>query len=73
MYVLADGVSSCNKEEVAIALDRLRGEGVVVTTSSESWVYECMGDAGIEGVPGSCEGGEGDGEGLEGGAWGVVE
>lgn len=47
VYVLADGVSSCNREEVGVALDRLRGEGVVVTTS-ESWVYECMGDAGIE-------------------------
>lgn len=46
VYVLADGVSSCNKEEVGIALDRLRKEGAVVTTS-ESWIYECMGDAGI--------------------------
>ncbi|QDS75130.1 hypothetical protein FKW77_007611 [Venturia effusa] len=46
VYVLADGVSSCNKEEVAIALARLRAEGAVVTTS-ESWIYECMGDAGI--------------------------
>ena len=45
-YVLADGVSSCNKEEVRVALDRLRAEGVVVTTS-EGWLYECMGDAGI--------------------------
>ena len=46
MYVLADGVSSCNKEEVRLALDRLRAEGVIVTTS-ESWLYECMGDAAI--------------------------
>ncbi|KAL2355901.1 Isochorismatase-like protein [Cryomyces antarcticus] len=46
VYVLADGVSSCNKEEVPIALARLRAEGAVVTTS-ESWLYECMGDAGI--------------------------
>jgi hypothetical protein len=45
-YVLADGVSSCNKEEVKVALDRLRAEGVVVTTS-EGWLYECMEDAGI--------------------------
>ena len=45
-YVLADGVSSCNKEEVKVALDRLRAEGVVVTTS-EGWLYECMGDAEI--------------------------
>lgn len=47
MYVLADGVSSCNREEVGVALDRLRAEGVRVTTS-ESWLFECMGDAGIE-------------------------
>ncbi|KAJ5054422.1 uncharacterized protein L3040_000696 [Drepanopeziza brunnea f. sp. 'multigermtubi'] len=46
VYVLADGVSSCNKEEIGVALDRLRGEGAVITTS-ESWIYECMGDAGI--------------------------
>ena len=48
VYVLADGVSSCNKEEVGIALDRLRGEPNVTVTSSEGWVYEVMGDAGID-------------------------
>jgi len=47
VYVLADGVSSCNREEVPVALARLRAEGAVVTTS-ESWLYECMGDASIE-------------------------
>lgn len=46
VYVLADGVSSCNPEEVPIALARLRAEGAVIT-SSESFLYECMGDAGI--------------------------
>ncbi|EMC98877.1 hypothetical protein BAUCODRAFT_145885 [Baudoinia panamericana UAMH 10762] len=46
VYVLADGVSSCNQQEVPIALARLRAEGAVVTTS-ESFLYECMGDAGI--------------------------
>ncbi|KAF2030774.1 Isochorismatase hydrolase [Setomelanomma holmii] len=45
VYVIADGVSSCNKEEVPIALARLRHEGAVVTTS-ESFIYECVGDAG---------------------------
>lgn len=46
VYILADGVSSCNREEVGIALERLRREGAVVTTS-ESWLYEVMGDAAI--------------------------
>jgi hypothetical protein len=45
VYVIADGVSSCNKEEVPIALARLRHEGAIVTTS-ESFIYECIGDAG---------------------------
>ncbi|EME45576.1 hypothetical protein DOTSEDRAFT_71322 [Dothistroma septosporum NZE10] len=46
VYVIADGVSSCNPQEIPIALNRLRAEGAVVT-SSESFLYECMGDAGI--------------------------
>lgn len=46
VYVIADGVSSCNPEEVPVALARLRAAGAVVTTS-ESWIYECMGDAGV--------------------------
>ncbi|KAI1348280.1 Isochorismatase hydrolase [Xylaria sp. FL0043] len=46
VYVLADGVSSCNEQEVPVALARLRAEGAVVTTS-ESWLYETMGDADI--------------------------
>lgn len=46
VYVIADGVSSCNPQEIPIALARLRAEGAVVT-SSESFLYECMGDAGL--------------------------
>ncbi|KAI0455360.1 isochorismatase [Xylaria acuta] len=46
VYVLADGVSSCNEHEVPVALARLRAAGAVVTTS-ESWLYEAMGDAAI--------------------------
>lgn len=45
VYVLADGVSSCNRAEVVVALDRLRAEPGVVVTTSESWMYECLGDA----------------------------
>ncbi|KAK5118371.1 hypothetical protein LTR62_002885 [Meristemomyces frigidus] len=46
VYVIADAVSSCNRQEVPVALARLAKEGAVVT-SSESFLYECMGDAGI--------------------------
>jgi hypothetical protein len=46
VYIIADGVSSVNREEVGVALARLRAAGAVVTTS-ESWLYECMGDASI--------------------------
>lgn len=46
VYVLADGVSSSNRAEVGVALARVGAAGAVVTTS-EGWVYECMGDAGI--------------------------
>jgi hypothetical protein len=46
VYILADGVSSSNREEIPIALARLRQAGAVVTTS-ESWIYECMGDSAI--------------------------
>lgn len=46
VYVVADGVSSANREEVPIALQRLRNEGAIITTS-ESLLYELMGDAAI--------------------------
>ena len=45
VWVVQDAVSSCNAEERPVALARLRQEGARVTTS-ESLMYEIMGDAG---------------------------
>lgn len=41
VYVLADAVSSCNKQEVPVAYDYIRHAGGVVTTS-ESIMFQLM-------------------------------
>ncbi|KAI8921651.1 Isochorismatase-like protein [Entophlyctis helioformis] len=44
VYVLADGVSSMNKEEVPIAIQRLKEAGAVIT-SSESILFQLLVDS----------------------------
>lgn len=44
VHVLADGVSSCNQEEVPLALARIRQAGGHITTS-ESAAFQLFGDA----------------------------
>lgn len=36
VHIIADGVSSCNKEEIPIALDRIRQAGGQITTSESA-------------------------------------
>ncbi|ELU45883.1 Isochorismatase domain-containing protein [Rhizoctonia solani AG-1 IA] len=44
VHVLADGVSSCNREEIPWALARMRQAGAQITTS-ESMLYQLIGES----------------------------
>jgi hypothetical protein len=46
VYIIADGVSSCNQFEVSIALARMQKTGAVITTS-ESIAFQLVKDAAI--------------------------
>ncbi|KAF3093385.1 hypothetical protein TWF569_002485 [Orbilia oligospora] len=44
VWVVRDGVSSCNPQEIPTALARMQQAGAVITTS-ESFLFECMKDS----------------------------
>ncbi|EWC47062.1 hypothetical protein DRE_03824 [Drechslerella stenobrocha 248] len=44
VYVIRDGVSSCNPQEIPTALGRMQQAGAIITTS-ESWLFELMRDS----------------------------
>lgn len=44
VHIVADGVSSCNKEEIPIALERIRQAGGKITTT-ESILFQIMVDS----------------------------
>ncbi|KAK2466390.1 hypothetical protein APHAL10511_002032 [Amanita phalloides] len=46
VYIVADGVSSCNQFEVPIALARMQKEGAIITTS-ESIAFQLVKDAAV--------------------------
>ncbi|KAK6517988.1 hypothetical protein TWF506_005155 [Arthrobotrys conoides] len=44
VWVVRDGVSSCNPQEIPTALARMQQAGAIITTS-ESFLFECMKDS----------------------------
>jgi isochorismate hydrolase len=44
VYIVTDGISSMNKEEVQVAIQRMRQAGAYITTS-DSILFEILSDA----------------------------
>ena len=44
VYIIRDGISSCNQQEIPISVELMRKAGAIITTS-ESLMFQLVGDA----------------------------